>query len=137
MVLNEHDKSNRHTRKARRQSSPDRAARHANTLACGRQQSAGSGIRHQTQFHAVYREIPADDRQGQGRAEKCCEGPENGEFKLRSGVVMMNCEKMWETLKNVLHLRISENLGTDRTERYMEIIRLMEFIEKRDDEEND
>jgi hypothetical protein len=48
----------------------------------------------------------------------------------------MNYEWMWKTLKNVLHLRISENLGTDRTERYTEIIRLMEFIEKREDEEN-
>jgi len=44
--------------------SPDRAACHAHPLACGRQQSAGSGIRCQTQFHAVYREIPAHDRQG-------------------------------------------------------------------------
>ena len=29
-----------------------------------RQQSAGSGIRRQTQFYAVYRTVPADDRQG-------------------------------------------------------------------------
>ena len=36
MVLNEHDKSNRHTRKARHQPHDDRAARHANPLACGR-----------------------------------------------------------------------------------------------------
>ena len=64
LVTNEPAESNRHTRKARRQPSLDRAARHANTLACGRQQSAGSGIRHQTQFHAVYRTIPAHDRQG-------------------------------------------------------------------------
>ena len=46
------------------QPSPDRAGRHANTLACGRQQSSSSGIRRQTQFYAVYREIPADDMEG-------------------------------------------------------------------------
>ena len=32
-MTNEHAKSNRHTRKARHQPSPDRAARHADTLA--------------------------------------------------------------------------------------------------------
>ena len=63
-MTNEPIQSNRHTRKARRITSPDRAARHANTLACGRQQSAGTGIRRQTQFYAVYRTVPADDRQG-------------------------------------------------------------------------
>ena len=54
----------------RRQPSLDRATRHADTLARGRQQSAGDGIRRQTQFHADYRAVSADDRQGQGRAEK-------------------------------------------------------------------
>ena len=49
---------------AKRQADADRAARHANTLACGRSQSPGTGIRRQTQFYAVYREIPAHDTQG-------------------------------------------------------------------------
>ena len=76
-------KSNRHTRKTRHQSRDDRAERHAHTLACGRQQSAGSGIRRQTQFHAVYRTVPEDDRQGQGGVKKRCREPENGKCELR------------------------------------------------------
>ena len=82
MALNEPAKSNRHTRKARHQPSPDRAARHAHPLACGRQQSAGSGIRRQTQFYAVYRTVPADDRQGQSGVKKRGRTTENGQYTL-------------------------------------------------------
>ena len=75
-------KSNLHTSKARRQPSPDRAARHANPLACGRQQSTGSGIRRQTQFHAVYRTVPADDRQGQSGVKKRGRALKSGQYTL-------------------------------------------------------
>ena len=64
----EHTKRNRHTPGTRHHAQIDRATRYPHPLARGWQQSTGNGLRRQTQFHAAYRTVSDDDRQGQRNA---------------------------------------------------------------------